>query len=462
MKWIILTNHRRQLALKEKKCNHSLWNRNVEKKKRTAGIEFIGNYKTKVVKKRQIGVDCKCPLNCFSKFNEEEKNNTIDILNTMGSKEKQDTYLCALITVNKILRRRPKTGDGPKRSCSCKFKIRINIREVNVCKKAFCLLLGIGKSRVDRLIKKVKSNDFSPIDLRGKHRNRPNKLSEDLIFKIHSHIDSFLKRSSHYSRCDNSNTKYLSSDLNISKMYKLFLQLHDKDTYDKLENGDLTCKPVVKYKYYEKYMKVNFNLSFGYPRTDTCQTCDRLKVLVEHEIDPEIKQQLVVEKEVHLRKAEDFYTNLKLYCEKAKADEFVETLTFDFEQNFPLTHIPSGDVYYKRQLWSYNFCIFSGKTGKSYHFMYDESIAKKRKNDVISYINYFLKNLISPNVKEIYLFSDNCSGQNKNNALFQYIYTVVKSNLYGIKQIIHMYPEPGHSFLPNDRCFGRIEKKENV
>jgi len=35
----------------------------------------------------------------------------------------------------------------------------------------------------------------------------------------------------------------------------------------------------------------------------------------------------------------------------------------------------------------------------------------------------------------------------------------VKSNVYGIKHIIHRYPEPGHSFLPNDRCFGRIEKK---
>ncbi|KAL5239619.1 hypothetical protein ACI65C_007029 [Semiaphis heraclei] len=181
----------------------------------------------------------------------------------MGSKEKQDTYLCALITVNKIVRRRPKTGDGPTRSCSCKFKIRINIREVNVCKKAFCSLLGIGKSRVD-----------SPVDLRGKHMNRPKKIPEYLIFKIHSHIASFPKRSSHYSRSDNSNTQYLSSDLTISKMYKLFLQLHNKDTYDKLENGDLTCKPI------------------------------------------------------------------------AKADEFVETLTFDFEQNFPLPHIPSGDVYY--------------------------------------------------------------------------------------------------------------------
>lgn len=52
-------------GIKRKKCNRSLWNRNVEKKKRTEGIEFIGNYKNKVVKKRQIGVDCKCPLNCF-------------------------------------------------------------------------------------------------------------------------------------------------------------------------------------------------------------------------------------------------------------------------------------------------------------------------------------------------------------------------------------------------------------
>lgn len=90
--------------------------------------------------------------------------------------------------------------------------LRINIREVYICKKAFCSLLGIGKSRVDRLIQKVKINEFSPVDLRGKHANRPNKIPEDVIFKIHSHIASFPKRSSHYSRCDNSNTQYLSSE----------------------------------------------------------------------------------------------------------------------------------------------------------------------------------------------------------------------------------------------------------
>jgi len=53
-------------------------------------------------------------------------------------------------------------------------------------------------------------------------------------------------------------------------MYKLYLQLHERDVNDKLESGDVLCKPVVKYKFYDKYFKDNFNLSFGLPRTDKC------------------------------------------------------------------------------------------------------------------------------------------------------------------------------------------------
>jgi len=90
--------------------------------------------------------------------------------------------------------------------------------KVSVCKKAFCSLLGIGKSRVERLVKKIQSNEFSPVDKRGKHTTRPNKLSDDRLCKIHTHIESFPKRSSHYSRNDNNNIKYSFSDLNVEKM----------------------------------------------------------------------------------------------------------------------------------------------------------------------------------------------------------------------------------------------------
>jgi len=82
--------------------------------------------------------------------------------------------------------------------------------------------------------------------------------------------------------------------------------MHEKDEYDKFEKGDPIYQPIVKYKYYEKYFKEKFQLSFGYPRSDTCQTCDRLKVMIDAEINPETKQHRQLEKEVHLRKVEVF------------------------------------------------------------------------------------------------------------------------------------------------------------
>lgn len=46
--------------------------------------------------------------------------------------------------------------------------------------------------------------------------------------------------------------------------------------------------------------------------------------------------------------------------------------------------------------------------------MYDETIAKKDQNEVISFLNYFINNILSKSVTQLYLFSDNCSAQNKN------------------------------------------------
>jgi len=78
-----------------------------------------------------------------------------------------------------------------------------------------------------------------------------------------------------------------------------------------------------------------------------------------------------------------------LYRTEAIENESIEMLAFDFQQNMPLPHIPCGDVYYKCQLWVYNFCVYSGKSEKYFHFMYDEATAKKGQNDVISFLNYF-------------------------------------------------------------------------
>lgn len=224
------------------------------------------------------------------------------------------------------------------------------------------------------------------------------------------------------------------------------------------EGREIIEKPVVKYAYFSNYFASNFNISFAYPRSDTCQTCDELHKSIQNETNGEKKSSLNLEKEIHLRKAQVFYTHLKDLSANSKENESMDVLSFDFQQNMPLPHISSGDVFYKRQLWSYNFCIHSAKTGKSYFFIYNESIAKKGQNKVISFLHYYFKNILSQSITKLFLFSDNCSAQNKNKTLFQYLSAVVNNNMFHIKSIIHRYPEPGYSFLPCNRCFGHIEK----
>lgn len=77
---------------------------------------------------------------------------------------------------------------------------------------------------------------------------------------------------------------------------------------------------------------------------------------------------------------------------EAKTNDEVEVISFDFQQNMPLPVIPIGDVFYKRQIWVYNFTICSTKTGKSYCYMYDETTGKRGQNEVIGLLNHFLKN----------------------------------------------------------------------
>jgi len=88
-------------------------------------------------------------------------------------------------------------------------------------------------------VKLLQNNEQSPVDKRGKHNNRGNKKDEQIIFQISTHIESFPGRHSHYSRTKNDSIRYLSADLNISKMYDLYLIKYENDTWKQMqENND--------------------------------------------------------------------------------------------------------------------------------------------------------------------------------------------------------------------------------
>lgn len=51
-------------------------------------------------------------------------------------------------------------------------------------------------------------------------------------------------------------------------MYRLYLDKHEPQIKES------SAKPQVKEWLYQKIFNEEFNLSFGYPRSDTCETCD--------------------------------------------------------------------------------------------------------------------------------------------------------------------------------------------
>lgn len=56
------------------------------------------------------------------------------------------------------------------------------------------------------------------------------------------------------------------------------------------------------------------------------------------------------------------------------------------------------------------------------------------------------------------LFSDSCSAQNKNQFVIALLLYYINCRETIFKQINHIFPVRGHSYMPPDQVFGRIEK----
>ena len=80
-----------------------------------------------------------------------------------------------------------------------------------------------------------------------------------------------------------------------------------------------------------------------------------------------------------------------------------------------------GQEYYKRQLAVHNFGIHDTKTKKATMFVCSENFAHKGPNEIISMLDFYVKKL-SENVKNIVIFYNNCSSQNKNKYLIALLY----------------------------------------
>lgn len=412
----------------------------------------------------ELGPDCFCKrFKCFSTISAPERHRLIREFNDLGETNSQNSFLAGLITVLPVMRRRPRKNEEEARTNSASFSYRVRICEdgkindVPVCVKAFASLHGITQRRVRYVRESLAAHGKAPIDMRGKHDVRPHKLSDETKQMVKDFILSLKSRKSHYSLKD-SRKLYLSDSLNITKLHNMY---NEKNPDHKMQYESFRC-----------IFENDFNISFGYPRKDTCSTCDTLKaelsVLSDQSVsceDEAIKMKALLdlkvklrEKELHLRKSERFYQLKRSSRKQSMKSNNMESITMDFLKNLPTPNITTNDVYYKRQLNFITFNVHKLSDSHSVFYTYDESVAKKGADDVCSMMYHFFKNVLPVQVRHLAIFCDSCAGQNKNYTVFRLLhYMVVHEKRFDVVKVI--FPIRGHSYLECDRNMSLINQK---
>ncbi len=192
-----------------------------------------------------------------------------------------------------IKRRRKESQTENKKPKSQYFKyfVETNNKRKKVCKNAFLILHQIKRSRLEV---KIQQNREISEDLRGKHGNNWNCLPQEVVEDILDFIENLPARESHYSPKTEKNRKYLSSDLNVSKLHQKFIDLYHE--YEK----------VVSYEFFKNYFK-KFNLGFGFPRNDICGDCELFNVQIKSSKSESEIISLKNKFKAHQTEAEMFY-----------------------------------------------------------------------------------------------------------------------------------------------------------
>ena len=293
--------------------NPEQWQKNIAKRKRNSGEEYVSIKTKKTISARKIGPPCKCKNNCFQKVGPNNIKTIFSEYWSTGDWNTQTFYIHSQ-TQEFEIRHRCSDDINKQRSCSREYRVKIPFtnKQEKVCKEAFANIHGISKSRIQCAQSNKTSSNMPIKDRRGSYGHH-NKLANDKILKVLEHIKSFPLTASYYSRKTAPNAKYLDTEIHSwRQMYDLY-----KDWI--IEKYGPEDAPVAEH-YYQDVRKQHFPfLRIYIPRTDTCQKCDIYRVRMMDKTRPaEDAQALKVIQDLHLEKANMGYKLPKLLTDKCK------------------------------------------------------------------------------------------------------------------------------------------------
>lgn len=407
----------------------------AENKKAKNRNELHFDYKGKSIEKK-IFIEtfkCTCSKKCHTKISTDERKTEFNKYWELGSYDAQTALIGALVSEE------PKKRKYGQNIRSRQFSRHYKLNKIDVCRETFIKTLGISTKRVDTALKKLRNSSIT--DKRGKKQGGKNKIVGERKQNVIEHINAIPKYKSHYRREQNSDIQFLPPELTLPLMYKKY---------------KADAENPVSFVSYRRIFFSEFNLKFKPLKKDTCNTCDTFKAHIINTSDAEQKEKLIAEHELHIKKWQDARQKMNEDMLKAKDTDWLECLTFDLEKTLPLPRLPTGILFYKRQLWLYNLGVHSGSNNTGYFYIWLENEAGRGAQEIGSCLFKHIMEKVPSNVRELILWSDSCGGQNRNIKMTLVMKTLLESHP-SLQKVSMRFLVSGHSFLPNDSDFSDVE-----
>ncbi|CAG9765951.1 unnamed protein product [Ceutorhynchus assimilis] len=277
-----------------------------------------------------------------------------------------------------------------RRQNTVRYFFTINNVRIPVCKTFFINTLDISDRVVRTALEKTSTLGLVDLDKRGGRKSEAIMARDIQIrYDIEKHIDRFPRMESHYCRASSSR-EYLHPDLSVSKMYFLHFQSLPEN-----------C-PKPSLSTYQRVFKSK-NLSFHNPKKDQCSLCVMYKTG-----DSSVKAKL--EEKFNKHTAEK--NAARQLKEKADEDNKLICASFDLQQ---VIYLPCSTFY-----------DISNKD--CFCYTWSEAESKRGSSEIATCVYNALQFYDSKGIKVASLYSDGCSGQNKNNIMAtMLLYTVLHS-----------------------------------
>ncbi|XP_050665650.1 uncharacterized protein LOC126965910 [Leptidea sinapis] len=307
------------------------WKRNVAKVERyspkTFAVRPLCNHNKKFECKNLKMSDVKSFFEGFYKFKD---------------KTNQDAFILKHCSVKSIQRHRPKNNKHKPKSFQISYFMYSlsSKKRVPVCQTFFLKVLQITKYRVQTVMKEYFENGVLLTEKRGEDRVSQKNARKKLA--VMGFIENLHCDEPHYCR-GNTKRYYLSSELSINKLWRLY-------------NTQAESELKVKSSYFRTVFTRNYNLGFGTPRTDVCSFCLQFGEKIKTETDVSIRNDLIIKQRLHKLKAKAFFDLVK----EQKPELLI--LSYDCQKNLCLPKTPDQSAYYSRQINLFNFTIVQGSS----------------------------------------------------------------------------------------------------